>query len=99
MRKSNQPPGGGEPSAELSYLRIGESQGTKWKGGNPYPSPFFDRVREDSPALIAMDKFAGGKGLGGHAASGRRPAHGATGEMRQHDLTTKRSVKKDDHFY
>lgn len=42
---------------------IGESQGTKWKGGNPYPSPFFDRVREDSPALIAMDKFAGGKGL------------------------------------
>lgn len=40
---------------------IGESQGTKWKGGNPYPSPFFDRVREDSPALISMSSLPAAK--------------------------------------
>lgn len=56
---------------------IGETQGTKWKGGNPYPSPFFDRVREDSPALIAMDKFAGGKGLEAMQHPGSAPPMGA----------------------
>ena len=42
---------------------IGETQGTKWKGGNPYPSAFYDRLQTDSASLIAMDQFAGGKGL------------------------------------
>ena len=55
---------------------IGESQGTKWKGGNPYPSPFFDRVREDSPALISMDQFAGGKGLEAMRHPGSTPPAG-----------------------
>ena len=42
---------------------IGETQGTKWKGGNPYPSIFYDRPQTDSVALISMDQFAGGQGL------------------------------------
>ena len=36
---------------------IGESSGmVKWKGGNPYPSPFFDRKRESS-AVQSAQKF------------------------------------------
>ena len=42
---------------------VGETQGTKWKKGNPYPSPFFDRVREDSAALVSLESYAGGAGL------------------------------------
>lgn len=42
---------------------IGEASGARWKGGNPYPSPFFDRLKEGSGALIAMEDFADGKGL------------------------------------
>lgn len=42
---------------------IGETQGTKWKDGNPYPSIFYDRLQTDSTALISMDQFAGGEGL------------------------------------
>ena len=39
---------------------IGEANGTKWKKGNPYPSPFFDRKKEGSAAMIALTDFAGG---------------------------------------
>ena len=42
---------------------IGESQGTKWKGGNPYPSPFYDRTEEESGALISLDQFHNGRGM------------------------------------
>lgn len=42
---------------------VGETQGTKWKKGNPYPSPFFDRVQEDSAALVSLESYAGGAGL------------------------------------
>lgn len=42
---------------------IGESGGTKWKGGNPCPNPWFDRITEGSDALISLDRFAGGQGL------------------------------------
>ena len=40
---------------------IGESQGTKWKGGNPSPNPWFDRTKDGSPSLIGIDSFAGGQ--------------------------------------
>ena len=42
---------------------IGESQGTKWSGGNPCPNPWFDRAKEGTSALISLDKFANGQGL------------------------------------
>lgn len=42
---------------------IGETQGTKWKGGNPYPDPFFSRISEDSSAAIPIETYAGGEGL------------------------------------
>lgn len=42
---------------------IGEANGTKWKKGNPYPSPFFDRKKEGSAAMIALTDFAGGAAL------------------------------------
>lgn len=46
----------------LDYLicGIGEAQGTKWKKGNPVPSPFFDRKKEGSAAKIPLAEFAGG---------------------------------------
>ena len=42
---------------------IGESQGTKWKKGNPCPHPFFDRKKEGSAAKVALTEFAGGAAL------------------------------------
>lgn len=39
---------------------IGETQGTKWKHGNPVPSPFFPKKKGGSIAAIPMDEFAGG---------------------------------------
>lgn len=42
---------------------IGEAQGTKWKKGNPSPSPFFDRKKEGSAAKVALTEFAGGAAL------------------------------------
>ena len=39
---------------------IGEAQGTKWKRGNPVPSPFFPKKKDGSIAAIPMDEFAGG---------------------------------------
>ena len=42
---------------------IGESQGTKWKKGNPVPHPFFDRKKDGSAAKVALSDFAGGAAL------------------------------------
>lgn len=36
---------------------IGETNGCKWEGGNPYPSWCFDREQNSSGALIAKDRF------------------------------------------
>ena len=41
---------------------IGEASGGRFKGGNPCPSPFFDRVSDESVALVSLDSFAGGAG-------------------------------------
>lgn len=48
----------------LNFLICGiaETQGTKWKGGNPFPSPFFNRKTDGSAALMPLDSFAGGEG-------------------------------------
>lgn len=48
----------------LGYLVCGvsEASGAKWKGGNPYPSPFFSRLRQGGGSLIALDRFANGAG-------------------------------------
>lgn len=48
----------------LGYLVCGvsEASGAKWKGGNPYPSPFFGRLQQGSGSLIALDRFANGAG-------------------------------------
>lgn len=42
---------------------VAEGSGASWKGGNPYPSPFFERIKENSSALIAMESYAGGAGI------------------------------------
>lgn len=40
---------------------IAQMSGTTWKGGNPCPSPWFDRTKEgDSAALTPVEGFAGG---------------------------------------
>lgn len=41
---------------------IAETQGTKWRRGNPNPSPFFDRVRNDSAGAIALGEYLNGAG-------------------------------------
>ena len=45
----------------LDYLicGIGETQGTKWKGGNPAPHPCFARKKEGSAALRSIEEFSG----------------------------------------
>ena len=49
----------------LDYMicGIGESQGSKWKGGNPNPHPWFNRLKEDNKGLMPIESFAGGQGL------------------------------------
>ena len=42
---------------------IGESQGTKWGGGNPVPHPWFERMRKDKPGVIPLESFSNGQGL------------------------------------
>ena len=42
---------------------VAEGSGASWKGGNPYPSPFFERTKTDSSALISMESYAGGAGI------------------------------------
>ena len=42
---------------------IGEAQGTKWKGGNPVPHPWFERTNEKKAGVIALESFANGQGL------------------------------------
>lgn len=49
----------------LNYLICGFGQvnGTTWKGGNPHPSPFFDKADEGGfGAHMALGDFAGGAG-------------------------------------
>lgn len=40
-----------------------ETQGGKWKHGNPYPSPLYDREIDYCGGLIDMSTFAGGAGM------------------------------------
>lgn len=43
----------------MDYMICGfaESQGTKWKSGNPAPHPFFRRAKEGSGALVSISEF------------------------------------------
>ena len=42
---------------------IGESQGTKWSGGNPAPHPWFERQKKDKAGVIPLESFSNGQGL------------------------------------
>jgi len=42
---------------------IGETQGTKWKGGNPNPNPWFKRQKDGNAGLMPIESFASGQGL------------------------------------
>lgn len=42
---------------------IGESQGTKWGGGNPVPHPWFERMRKEKVGVIPLESFSNGQGL------------------------------------
>lgn len=50
-------------SRVLQFLICGiaSASGAKFKGGNPVPSPFFNRLERDSDSLIDMGTFTGGK--------------------------------------
>ena len=47
----------------LSYLICGtaEAQGTKWKEGNPYPHPIFEKIKTTSAALKKLEDVASGE--------------------------------------
>lgn len=49
----------------LNYLICGfaSSSGATFKGGNPVPSPFYNRVKRDSDALIDMASFTKGQNV------------------------------------
>lgn len=42
---------------------IGESQGTKWGGGNPVPHPWFERKKKENVGVIPLESFSNGQGL------------------------------------
>lgn len=49
----------------LDYMicGIGQVNGTSWKGGNPHPSPFFDKAEDGGfGSHMALGDFAGGAG-------------------------------------
>lgn len=49
----------------LGYVLCGlaETQGASWKGGNPYPNPFYDKISDKSSAVLSLQEFAGGNGI------------------------------------
>lgn len=48
---------------DYTICGIGESQGTKWQGGNPYPHPWFERINEKKAGVISLESFANGQGM------------------------------------
>lgn len=58
----------------LDYMicGIGQVNGTTWKGGNPHPSPFFDRAEKGFGPHMALGDFAGGAGERAVASAGQR---------------------------
>ena len=42
---------------------IGESQGSKWEGGNPVPHPWFEKKNEKKEGVIPLESFSNGQGL------------------------------------
>lgn len=51
---------------------IGQVNGTTWKGGNPHPSPFFDKSEDGFGAHMALGAFAGGAGERAVANAGQQ---------------------------
>lgn len=47
----------------INYITcgVGEMQGTSWKGGNPYPSMWFNKIKGSSSALVSLNSFVGGQ--------------------------------------
>ena len=43
---------------------INAGNGAKWKGGNPYPDPFYPKKKDGNDALIPMSNFMGQAGNG-----------------------------------
>lgn len=48
---------------DYAICGIGESQGSKWKGGNPAPHPWFGRQKEKTNSLMPIESFANGQGV------------------------------------
>ena len=49
-------------SLDYVICSINEGAGCKFKGGNPCPSPFFDKLKTSNSGLMALSSFAGGQG-------------------------------------
>ena len=62
IKKLNQTVSALRRAMDYIICGVGATQGAKWKNGNPSPSPFFERTKEKSSALIAAEQFANGGG-------------------------------------
>ena len=52
---------------------IGQVNGTTWKGGNPHPSPFFDKSEDEGfGSHMALGAFEGGAGQRAVANAGEQ---------------------------
>ena len=47
---------------DYTICGVAQLQGTKWKGGNPSPHPFFERIPETRAGISDLESFAGGAG-------------------------------------
>ena len=83
-----------ERTVEHVVCGIAEGGGASWKKGNPYPSLFFDRLRDENMGLMPLESFANGAGVG---AIQNQAAGGA--EMAPDIAAIAKGVKDFDNFY
>ena len=83
-----------ERSVEHVVCGIAEGGGAQWKKGNPYPSLFFDRLRDENMGLMPLESFANGAGVG---AIQNQAAGGV--DMSPDIAAIAKGVKDFDNFY
>lgn len=84
-----------ERIVEHAVCGIAEGGGASWKKGNPYPSLFFDRAKDELIGLMSIESFANGAGV--EAIKNNTAADGGANAP---DLAAiAKGVKDFDNFY
>lgn len=82
-----------ERMTEHVMCGIAEGGGASWKKGNPYPSLFFDRAKDETVGLMPLESFANGAGVG--AIQNNTAADGQAPDL----AAIAKGVKDFDNFY